>query len=113
MQGFLKNPCTVVKPLHAGAEPLRPAEVERLRGLLRKARAVLVRQGWSEDEIGSIGPAIKASIDAGEVEAVRNWAMWLGKKVMTAFDGVAVVPVLSFDTERRIADRKWAKEHQA
>lgn len=113
MQGFPENPCTKVKPLHTGPEPLRQAEVERLRGLLRKARAVLVQQGWSEDEIGSIGPAIKAAIDAGEVEAVRNWAMWLGTKVMTSSDGVAVVPVLSFESERRILDRKWAKEHQA
>lgn len=103
------NPCTTAKPLHASPFPLRPAEVERLRGLLRKVRPVLVGQGWSEEDVGRIGPVIKAAIDRQDVDQVRDIAMWLGGKLKAETDGIAVRPVLPLQMELKHLDREWKR----
>lgn len=85
----------------------------RLRVLVRRVAPILLRQGWDEADVRRISPAIKARIDARDEPALRNWCAWLSSKLPAAPTGTPVRPVLPYETERRLADKAWAREHGA
>ena len=86
--------------------------LDRMRENLRRAVPVLQGEGWDEAEIRAISPAVKSAIDADDVAILVCWADWLEGKVESVFEGAAVVPVLGYAAEARIADKKWKESER-
>lgn len=82
---------------------------ERLRDHLRRVLPVLRGQGWDEADLQMIGTAIKRALDAGDGGLLRCWTDWMEEKLADEPPARGVVPMLSFEAEARIAERKWAE----
>ena len=84
--------------------------VIRLRSLVRRVIPILRADGWDEADLRAISPSIKAAVVAADEPALRRWCDWLSGKLPTYHPGEGVTPVLSFEAEKRLADRWWQRE---
>ncbi|HRQ47783.1 MAG TPA: hypothetical protein PK725_12590 [Rhodocyclaceae bacterium] len=84
-----------------------------MRWNLRHALPVLKEEGWTEDELKMISPAIRRAIAAQDEGLLECWYAWIEhKSIQPCVTKVPVVPVLADQYETAMLDREWAKRLQ-
>lgn len=92
---------------------LSDGEIDRMRQDLMSAAPVLLAEGWSTEEIRSIGPGVKEALAGNDLSLVHCWQSWLSEKARLADMADGVVPVLSLAAETRLMDKAWNQGMQA
>lgn len=94
------------------------ALLEAMRRDLRKVAPVLVREGWTQEEVAEISTTVRAHIASGNEEGLVAMAKWLSDRAWQ----ILVVEMDEYDRQRaseyrvghdedalRRMNREWAK----